>query len=92
MIQIGYRCCEYNCCVYVKCLDDGLFIFLLLYVDDMLIAVKSWYDVIELKVLLGKEFNMKELGTAKKIFGMEYIGIEAQENYGYLSKAMLRKC
>jgi hypothetical protein len=38
MIKIGYRRCEYDCCVYVKSLDDGSFIFLLLYVDDMLIA------------------------------------------------------
>lgn len=35
MIQIGYTRCEYDCCVYVKSLD-GSFIFLLLYVDDML--------------------------------------------------------
>ena len=71
MIQIGYSRCEYDCCVYVKCLDDGSFIFLLLYVDDMLIAAKNWHDVMELKALLGKEFDMKDLGDAKKILGME---------------------
>jgi hypothetical protein len=38
MIKIGYMRCEYDCCVYVKSLDDGSFIFLLLYVDDILIA------------------------------------------------------
>ena len=41
MIQISYRCCEYDCCVYVKYLNDGSFIFLLLYVDDMFIATKN---------------------------------------------------
>ena len=71
MIQIGYKHSEYDCCVYVKCLDDGSFIFLLLYADDMLITTKSWHDVIELKALLGKEFDIKDLGTAKKILGME---------------------
>ena len=71
MIYIGYRCCEYDHCVYVKCLDDGSFIFLLLYVDDMLITSKNWHDVIELKFLLGKEFDMKDLGAAKKILRME---------------------
>ncbi|KAE8699949.1 hypothetical protein F3Y22_tig00110569pilonHSYRG00219 [Hibiscus syriacus] len=30
MIKIGYNRCEYDCCVYVKSLDDGSFIFLLL--------------------------------------------------------------
>jgi hypothetical protein len=35
MIKIGNRRCENDCCVYVKSLDDGSYIFLLLYVDDM---------------------------------------------------------
>jgi hypothetical protein len=71
MIKIGYRRCEYDCCVYVRSLDDGSFIFLLLYVDDMLIAAKSIADVNKLKVLLSKEFDMKDLDVAKKIIGME---------------------
>ena len=37
----------------------------------MLIAAKNWHDVIELKALLGKEFDMKDLGATKKIIGME---------------------
>jgi hypothetical protein len=71
MIKIGYRRCEYDCCVYVKSLDDGSFIFLLLYVDDMLITANSIVEVNKLKVLLSKEFDMKDLGAAKKILGME---------------------
>ncbi|KAE8699066.1 hypothetical protein F3Y22_tig00110597pilonHSYRG01396 [Hibiscus syriacus] len=71
MIKIGYKQCEYDCCVYVKSLDDDPFIFLLLYVDDMLIAAKNMVDVIDLKTLLSQEFDMKDLGAAKKILGME---------------------
>ncbi|KAE8680841.1 pentatricopeptide repeat-containing protein [Hibiscus syriacus] len=71
MIKIGYNRCEYDCCVYVKSLDDGSFIFLLLYVDEMLIAAKNMDDVIGLKTLLSQEFDMKDLGAAKKILGME---------------------
>uniref|UniRef100_A0A2N9GD91 Uncharacterized protein n=1 Tax=Fagus sylvatica TaxID=28930 RepID=A0A2N9GD91_FAGSY len=71
MIQIGYTHCEYDCCVYVRILEDGSYIFLLLYVDDMLIAAKSMYEVNRLKSLLHKEFEMKDLGAAKKILGME---------------------
>ena len=41
----------YDCYVYVKCLDDGSSIFLLLYVDDMLIAAKTMVDVDKLKSL-----------------------------------------
>ena len=71
MIRIGYKRCEYDCCVYVKRLDDDSFVFLLLYVDDMLIAAKSMSEVNKLKTLLNKEFDMKDLGSAKKILGME---------------------
>jgi hypothetical protein len=67
MIKISHRRCEYDCCVYVRSLDDGLFIFLLLYVDDMLITAKSIVEVNKLKILLSIEFDMKNLGAAKKI-------------------------
>jgi hypothetical protein len=71
MMRIGYRRCEYDCCVYVKSLDDDSFIFLLLYVDDMLIAARSILEINNLRLLLSREFDMKDLGVAKKIHGME---------------------
>ena len=72
MIWIGYKRCEYDFCVYVKSLDDGdSFIFLLLHVDDMLIAAKSMVKVNKLKSLLGKKFDMKDLGATTKILGMK---------------------
>src|SRR4051812_10294751 len=71
MIRIGYRRCEYDCCVYTRVLDDGSSIFLLLYVDDMLIAARSMKEINKLKTLLRKKFDMKDLGGAKKILGME---------------------
>jgi len=43
---------------------------LLRYVDDMLIASKSMFEVKRLKFLLGDEFEMMDLGGAKKIFGL----------------------
>jgi hypothetical protein len=36
----------------------------------MLIAAKSVMEVNNLKVLLSKKFDMKDLGTVKKILGM----------------------
>ncbi|CAA0825269.1 Uncharacterized mitochondrial protein AtMg00810 [Striga hermonthica] len=68
---IGYKRCDVDCCVYTKSLGDGSMIFLLLYVDDMLIAAKNMRDIIDLKSLLSQEFEMKDLGAAKKILGME---------------------
>uniref|UniRef100_A0A3Q7G312 Reverse transcriptase Ty1/copia-type domain-containing protein n=1 Tax=Solanum lycopersicum TaxID=4081 RepID=A0A3Q7G312_SOLLC len=46
---------------------------MVLYVDDMLIAAKKKYDIQKLKGLLSAEFEMKDLGAAQKILGMEII-------------------
>ena len=55
----------------MRSLDDDSFIFLLLYVNDMLITSNHLCDVNELKSLLSKEFDMKDLGPTKMILGME---------------------
>ena len=68
MIQIGYT---NDCCVYVKVLDDGSYFYLLLYVNDMLIATKRMCEDDKLKSLLHKEFDMKDLGATKKIMSIE---------------------
>ncbi|CAN1285750.1 Retrovirus-related Pol polyprotein from transposon TNT 1-94, partial [Linum perenne] len=71
MTQHGFTRSPYDHCVYFRQLGDGSFIYLLLYVDDMLIASKSKVEIDKLKVQLSKEFEMKDLGEAKKILGME---------------------
>jgi hypothetical protein len=71
MIRHGYTRSSYDSCVYYRQLADGSFVYLLLYVDDMLIAAKSMLEIKRLKSLLGDEFEMKDLGAAKKILGME---------------------
>ncbi|KAH9778820.1 Integrase catalytic domain-containing protein [Citrus sinensis] len=43
MVTHGFMRCSYDCCVYYKLLKDDLYIYLLLYVDDMLIACKKKY-------------------------------------------------
>ena len=45
--------------------------YLLLYVDDMLIASHDKSLIVELKAQLSHEFDTKDLGPAKKILGME---------------------
>ena len=55
---------DHDSCVYVRSLDDGTRMYLLLYVDDMLIACKSKKMVQELKATLSQEFEMKDLGPA----------------------------
>jgi hypothetical protein len=70
MLSHGFKKSKYDSCVYIKVVD-GSPIYLLLYVDDMLIAAKSRKEITTLKKLLSSEFDMKDLGAAKKILGME---------------------
>jgi hypothetical protein len=92
MIQITYTHCEYDCCVYVRILEDNSYIFLLLYVDDILIAARSMCEVDRLKSLLHKEFEMKDLCVAKKILGMEIRRDRRQESCGCLRKTTSGRC
>ena len=71
MLGHGYSRSDYDSCVYHKKFLDGSFVYLLLYVDDMLIASKSISEINKLKAQLSNEFEMKDLGVAKKILGME---------------------
>jgi ATP-binding cassette subfamily B (MDR/TAP) protein 1 len=70
MLSHGFKRSKYDSCVYIKYVN-GSHIYLLLYVDDMLIAAKSGKEITTLKKLLSSEFDMKDLGAAKKILGME---------------------
>jgi hypothetical protein len=71
MIKQGFSRSSYDSCVYIQKLHGGDYIYLLLYVDDMLIASKGKVEIDQLKSKLGKEFETKDLGAAKKILGME---------------------
>lgn len=71
MLGHGNSRSMYDSCVYFRKLNDGSFVYLLLYVDDMLIAAKDLTEIHILKSRLKSEFEMKDLGAAKKILGME---------------------
>ncbi|KAE9617992.1 putative RNA-directed DNA polymerase [Lupinus albus] len=71
MIGQGYYRSQFDDCIYFQKFPDGSFIYLLLYVDDMLIASRNKSLIRKLKTQLNNEFEMKELGAAKKILGME---------------------
>ena len=68
-----YTLSPYDPCVYFSRLPNGEYIYLLLYVNDMLIALKSRSTINKLKSQLSSEFEMKNLGETKRVLGM---GIE----------------
>ncbi|GJY11344.1 retrovirus-related pol polyprotein from transposon TNT 1-94 [Tanacetum coccineum] len=56
---------------YFKRFGINDFIILLLYVDDMLVAGPNKDRINKLKAQLAREFEMKDLGPANKILGMQ---------------------
>ena len=80
MILNDFKMSDFGSCVYIKFVD-GSPIYLLLYVDDMLISAKSKKQITTLKAQLSSEFDMKDLGAAKKILGME---ISRDRDFGLL--------
>ena len=52
MIEQGYSRCHYDHCVYFKKLNDGSYIILLLYVDDMLVLLSNMHEINVLKIKL----------------------------------------
>lgn len=71
MVSRGFHRSSVDSCVYMKWNVDGSHIYLLLYVDDILVASKSMVEVNNLKKNLATVFEMKDLGLAKNILGME---------------------
>ncbi|GJR28668.1 retrovirus-related pol polyprotein from transposon TNT 1-94 [Tanacetum coccineum] len=93
MLSNGFKHSSYDNCVYYKSYLLGEYIYLLLYVDDMMIACKSKAEIRSTKFLLKKEFNMNELGEAKKILGMEIVRDQSRKilmvsQSGYVSKIL----
>ena len=68
-----------------------MFIISVLYVDDMLIASKSMVEINRLKAQLARTFDMKDLGVAKLILGMEIHRDKKMVRCGYHKRSMQRK-
>ena len=70
MSEQGYTRCHSDHCVYLKRKNDGNYIILLLYVDDMLVTGSKMQEIKVLKIKLVNYFSMKDLGATKQILGM----------------------
>ena len=95
MTKHAYKRCNYDYCVYFRDIGDGKMIYIMLYVDDMLIPCHSIDEIGHLKDLLSSEFDMKDLGAARKILGMEIIRDRRRKlmfltQQSYVKKVLLR--
>lgn len=89
----GFERSLYDSCAYFKSYGGDKLIYLLLYVDDMLVAAKDLTEVRKLMELLSNEFEMKDLGPAKRILGMDILrdrekGVLTLSQGSYLCKVL----
>ena len=63
--ELGHLRSNSDPCLYVKCRNDDSWIYLILYVDNMLIVGKDKTVIAELKEKLHRKFSMKELENSQ---------------------------
>ncbi|KAM1649269.1 hypothetical protein ACFX14_010564 [Malus domestica] len=83
-----------DACIYLK-LNRSSFIMLVLYVDDILLATNDTSLLDETKTLLRQNFEMKDLGEASYVLGIEIKrdrkrGLLGLSQKGYIEKVLKR--
>ncbi|KAL5553780.1 hypothetical protein UlMin_041181 [Ulmus minor] len=82
---------SYDSCVYFRGSTYLDRVYLLLYVDDMLLASRKPVEVQKLKQTLQSEFDMKDLGRAQRILGMDILRYEVTSDLVLSQKEYLNK-
>ena len=72
MLKLGFRRSENDYCLYVK-IAKAYKLYLLLYVDDVLLAGSSIEEVQQTKSILTREFKVKDLGQMKRYLGISFL-------------------
>ena len=93
MMLKGFQRRKFDSCVYFMKTRDGSFIYVLIYVDSMLIICKNMAEINKLKKALKSEFEMKDLGVAERILGIDILrdrkkGILSLTQSGYVKKVL----
>lgn len=75
MLKYGYERCKYDNCIYFKLNNFPSLVYLLLYVDDMLIFCNNECEIKYLMSYLYNEFEMKILDQNKRVLDMDIIRV-----------------
>ena len=70
IMKFGFKENDEDNCIYAK-FKSGKFIFLILYVDDILLASSDVGLLLETKKFLSSNFDMKNLGEASFVLGIK---------------------
>jgi hypothetical protein len=91
-ISFGFKENEEGNSIYAK-FRSGKFIFLILYVDDILLASSDVSLLLETKRFLPSNFDMKDLGEASFVLGIEIhrdrrMGVLGLSHKAYIEKVL----
>jgi hypothetical protein len=82
VLGLGFKRSNFDTCLYCKGNGGENSLYLLLYVDDMILASHDIKEIELIKTKLKSEFEMKDLGPVRKILGIE---IKRNRREGILS-------
>ena len=71
MVNFNFQQCEADSYIFVHTNANGEKTYIVLYVDDFLIAGENEDNIATIKGLLAEKFEMKDLGIAERFLGME---------------------
>jgi hypothetical protein len=80
--KFGFKENEEDNCIYAK-FRNGKFVFLILYMDDILLASSDISLLLETKKFLSSNFDMEDLGEASFILGIEIHRDRRKEYWDY---------
>ena len=88
--KFGFKENDVDNCIYTKT-NYGKFIILVLYVDDILLASSDKRLLHETKGFLSLDFDMKDLGEASYVLGIEIHRDRTKGMLGLSQKAYIEK-
>ncbi|CAM8884098.1 unnamed protein product [Rhodiola kirilowii] len=90
IISFGFKENIVDQCIYLK-VSGSKFIFLILYVDDILLATNDHGLLYETKKFLSKNFEMKDMGEASCVIGIEIFCDRSQGLLGLSQTSYINK-
>ena len=88
--KFGFKENDEDNCIYAK-FKSGKFIFLILYVDDILLASSDVGLLLETKKFMSSNFDMKDLSEASFVLGIEIHRDRRKGVLGLSQKVYLEK-
>ena len=85
LVELGFRSLHSDSCVYVR-RDGSSVLFVLVYVDDLLLVANNAAQLANTKAALSSRFDMKDMGKAHFILGVQIRRNRAKRQL-YLSQA-----